>query len=207
MSENTSVHLQRCLDRWRGGDAAARQELVNAACERLERLTRKMFRADGRLRRWEETLDVFQNALLRLYRALQEVTPASLREFFRLAAVQVRRELIDLARHHYGPAGPAAHHQSRGPGAAGEAESPPGGADAGDSSLEPEKMALWGEFHERAGALPEEEREVFELVYYQGLTHAEAARLLEVSAKTVQRRWQAACLKLHEALGGQLPGL
>jgi RNA polymerase sigma-70 factor (ECF subfamily) len=206
MSENTTVHLQGCLDRWRGGDAAARRELLNAACERLTRLTRKMFRADGRLRRWEETGDVCQNALLRLCRALEEVTPASLREFFRLAAVQVRRELIDLARHHYGPAGPAAHHQSVGPGADGESASP-GGADAGDSSLEPDKLALWGEFHERAGALPPEEREVFELVYYQGLTHAEAAKLLEVSAKTVQRRWQAACLKLHEALGGQLPGL
>jgi hypothetical protein len=30
---------------------------------------------------------------------------------------------------------------------------------------------------------------------------------LGVSAKTIQRRWQAACLRLHEALGGHLPAL
>jgi RNA polymerase sigma-70 factor (ECF subfamily) len=206
MSGDTTVHLQRCLDRWHGGDAAARQELVNVACARLERLTRKMFRADGRLRRWEETGDICQDALLRLWRALQAVTPASLREFFRLAAVQVRRELIDLARHHYGPAGPAAHHQTWPPAEGGDT-APGGVADAGDASLEPGSLAVWGEFHEQAGALPEEEREVFELVYYQGLSHVEAAGLLGVSTKTVQRRWQAACLKLHEALGGALPGL
>lgn len=63
----------------------------------------------------------------------------------------------------------------------------------------------WSEFHERAAALPEEEREVFDLLWYQGVTHAEAASLLQVSTKTIQRRWQAACLSLHRALGGQLP--
>ncbi|HKB36491.1 MAG TPA: sigma factor-like helix-turn-helix DNA-binding protein, partial [Gemmataceae bacterium] len=35
--------------------------------------------------------------------------------------------------------------------------------------------------------MPEEQREVFDLVYYQGLSHAEAAALLGVSTKTVQR--------------------
>ncbi len=36
--------------------------------------------------------------------------------------------------------------------------------------------------------LPEDEREVFGLVRLQGLTHTEAAEVLGVSAKTVQRR-------------------
>ena len=36
--------------------------------------------------------------------------------------------------------------------------------------------------------LPEDEREVFDLVRIQGLTQAEAAEVLGVSAKTVQRR-------------------
>ena len=65
----------------------------------------------------------------------------------------------------------------------------------------------WGEFHEAVGALPEDERDVFDLLWYQGLTRQEAAALLEVSAKTVQRRWQAACLRLHDALHGELPGV
>jgi RNA polymerase sigma-70 factor (ECF subfamily) len=68
-------------------------------------------------------------------------------------------------------------------------------------------LAEWGEFHEQIGRLPEEEREVFDLLWYQGLSHAQAAELLQLSTKTIQRRWQAACLRLHEALQGNLPGL
>ena len=203
--ENTTVRRQRCLDRLQAGDEAARAELLNAACDRLTRLTRKMFRADGRLRRWEQTGDVFQDAMVRLCRALYAVTPASLREFYRLAALQVRRALIDLARRHYGPAGPAAHHHTPRPGA--PADPTAAEADPADPGPDPSTLAAWGAFHERVGALPEEEREVFDLVWYQGLTHAAAAKLLGVATKTIQRRWQAACLKLHEGLGGELPGL
>src|SRR5260370_13000493 len=195
MSE-TTVHLQTCLDRLRAGDESARAELVNAACERLARLTRKMLNADGRLRRWEESSDVFQNAMIRLCRALEATTPQSLREFFRLAALQIRRELIDLARHHYGPAGAAANHDGR-----------PPGQEPADSGDEPARLMAWGELHEAIRALPEDERDVFELLWYQGLTRPEAAALLEGSAHTVQRRWQAACLRLHDALHGELPGV
>jgi hypothetical protein len=37
------------------------------------------------------------------------------------------------------------------------------------------------------------------------LTQAEAAEVLGVSARTVLRRWQSACLALHDALRGILP--
>jgi RNA polymerase sigma-70 factor (ECF subfamily) len=48
--------------------------------------------------------------------------------------------------------------------------------------------------------LPEEEREVFDLVGIQGLTHAEAATVVGVSEKTVQRRLNRARLLLAEQL-------
>jgi RNA polymerase sigma factor (sigma-70 family) len=204
MADAPTVHLQRCLDRLRAGDEAARDDLLGAACARLTRLTRKMLRDDGRLKRWEQTDDVLQNALLRLCRALREETPDSLRAFFRLAALQVRRELIDLARHYSGPQGRAARHASPPPA---DGDSPAEAILPADSGHEPSRLALWSEFHEQIGALPEDEREVFDLVWYQGLTHAEAAALLGVSVKTVQRRWQAGCLRLHAALHGELPGL
>ena len=53
--------------------------------------------------------------------------------------------------------------------------------------------------------LPEDEREVFDLVGLQGLTHAEAATVVEVSEKTVQRRLGRARLLLAERLADLRP--
>ena len=50
--------------------------------------------------------DVVQNAAIRLLRSLEAVTPNSVAGYFTLAAREIRRELIDLSRHHYGPEGP-----------------------------------------------------------------------------------------------------
>ncbi len=193
---DTTRRLQCCLDRLLAGDETARKELVVAACGRLARLARKMFRAEGRLRGWAETGDVFQNAMLRLCRALQGVRPASPQAFFRLAAVQIRRELIDLART-----------RGRSPTAAALPAGSPPPAEPADWRDGPDHLAVWSEFHEQIGTFPEEERAVFDLVLYQGLTHAEAGQLLNVSTKTVQRRWHAGCLKLRQALPGAFPDL
>ncbi len=46
---------------------------------------------------------------------------------------------------------------------------------------------------------------MFDLLWYQQLSQAEAAQLLNVSERTVKRRWASARLKLHDALGGQSP--
>jgi RNA polymerase sigma-70 factor (ECF subfamily) len=53
--------------------------------------------------------------------------------------------------------------------------------------------------------LPEDEREVFDLVGIQGLTHAEAAGVVGVSEKTVQRRLNRARLLLAERLADLRP--
>jgi RNA polymerase sigma-70 factor (ECF subfamily) len=206
MLNQGSIYLQQCLDRLRRGDESARQELLAGACTRLTELTRTMLQDYRRLKRWEQTDDVLQNALVRLHRTLQDVTPPSLRDFYRLAALQIRRELIDLARHYFGPEGCGRHHHTN----AAEDDSRLTARPAYEQSAaaeEPATLAAWAEFHRQADALPEEEREVFDLVWYQGMKHTEAAALLGVSARTVKRRWQAACLRLHEILGGALPGL
>lgn len=205
MGESRSLSMQRCLDRLHGGDEAARRELINSACERLTQITRTMLRDYARLRRWEQTDDVVQNALVRLLRALETVTPATLRDFYKLATLQIRRELIDLVRHHFGPQGPGAKHATNRI-MKDAAESTPPLYEAADPADEPSRLAAWAEFHEQVGRLPEDERDVFDLVWYQGLNHTEAAELLGVSVKTVKRRWQAACLRLHDALDGELPG-
>ena len=114
MTEGNTTQLQRYLDLLRAGDEQARDALIQHSCERLMRLTRKMFKGYPRLRRWEQTDDVLQNALMRLHRSLAEIRPESVPQFLGLAATQIRRSLIDLTRHHFGPEGYAARHHTDG---------------------------------------------------------------------------------------------
>jgi hypothetical protein len=108
--ENQSVLIEGWIQRLKAGDDEARKELLNCACDRLTPLCRKMLRGFQPVRRWEATDDVVQNALLRLYRTLAEVQPATAIEFYRLAATNIRRELLDLAKHYYGPQGLGANY-------------------------------------------------------------------------------------------------
>ena len=206
MSESSTVVLRGALNRLKAGDLSARNELINCACERLDRLVRKMLNDCRGVRRWEETGDVFQNAMLRLCRALSTVTPDSPRDFYRLAALQIRRELIDLARHHYGPLGGGAHHASEGKSPPDQSGISPPAYEAADVSQEPGRLALWAEFHRQVDLLPDDERETFDLLWYQDLTQLEAAEIVGMSDRTIKSRWRSARLKLHAALGGVLPG-
>jgi RNA polymerase sigma factor (sigma-70 family) len=187
-----SALLQHWIERLGAGDAQARDELIRHACGRLRRLTRKMLRDFPTLRRWQDSDDVFQNAVLRLCRALQEVTPVDRRAFFSLAAVQIRRELIDLARHYYGPEGAGANHASQADGIA--------IVDKADLTHEPGRLASLTELHERVDALPADERAVFDLLWYQDVPQAAAAAILGISVPTLKRRWLAARRSLHKLL-------
>lgn len=194
--------LQQALDRLRAGEAAARDALIDHACERLRRLTRKLLRGYPVVRRWEQTDDVFQRAVLRLYQSLDTVQPADVRGFVGLAATQIRRELIDLARHYGGPEGIAANHATD---TAGRGIPKIDQLEVADDTDGPATLQLWTEFHQQASRLPDEEREVFDLIYYDGLPQSEVARLLGVTERTVKRRWRSAKVWLHDALGGALP--
>ena len=195
--------LQSVLDRARGGEDDGYEELISISSARLLKLTRKMFRAYPRLRRWEQTDDVYQRAVWRLYRSLGEVRPDSPRSFLGLAATQIRRTLIELARHHFGPEGSAAHHHTD----AGEVATPSrmASAKAEAPDGEPEALESWVRFHELVETLPSEEREVFALAWYSGLDQTEIAKLLEISVPTVKRRWRRARLLIHERADGQSP--
>jgi RNA polymerase sigma-70 factor (ECF subfamily) len=197
-----TLQLQTWLERMRLGDPAALDELFRHMSGQLQRLTRRMLQCHPAVKRWVETDDVYQGALMRLMRAVKDVQPSSMRDFFALATQQIRRELIDLARHYYGPQGQGAHHASR----TGEDEDKAPLHDKSDSSFEPSSLAEWCEFHAKIEQLPNEEREVVDLLFYQGLTQADAAALLDVTVRTVQRRWHAALVKLHDALHGDFPG-
>jgi len=179
--------IQQLLPLAVAGDDAALDALLRHCSDRFTALTRRMLGDFRRVRRWAETDDVLQNALMRLVKALHSVKPASPREFLALASLQIRRELIDLARRCYGPEGIGANHES----------TPNVAPDPTDGRDEPSTLAQWTELHEQIGALPDEEREVVSLLFYQGLSQAEAAEVLGMPLRTLQRRWHDALFKLH----------
>ena len=51
--------------------------------------------------------------------------------------------------------------------------------------------------------MPEEEQEVFNLLWYEQLTHEQAAEVLGVTTRTVRRRWQDARYRLQKARFGE----
>jgi RNA polymerase sigma-70 factor (ECF subfamily) len=200
--------LQGWLDQLRQGDASrlddVRAAILAHAGQRLEQLARRMLRKFPHVSRWEQTGDVLQNALLRLHRALDTVQPESPQRFYGLAATQIRRELIDLARHHFGPEGAAAHHHTD---VVSTRDGPASGplAHAAESEGEPTTLLAWAEFHEQVEHLPEPLREVFNLVWYEGLNQRDVAAVLNVSERTIKNRWRDAKILLRERLAGQPP--
>jgi RNA polymerase sigma-70 factor (ECF subfamily) len=197
MGQDTEV--RNLLDRLRAGDDSVRDPLIALAQARFVALARAMLRRYPQVRRWEQTDDLLQAALVRLHRSLAEVRPEGLRHFDNLSAAQIRRELIDLARRHRGPEGLGAHHHTDG------ADPVRRLAQVADGSAGPESLEEWAAFHEAVARLPEDERQVVDLLWYRGLTHAQAAEALGVATKTVQRRWASARLMIRDALRGQSP--
>ena len=109
----------------------------------------------------------------RLLKSLHEVRPQTVRQFFALVNQHVRWELNDLARRLDQQPTPVELDEQ-------DVTAPPSTTSV--LSLEGQRMI------EAIERLPEDEREVFGLVRIQGLSYSEAAEVLGVSPKTVQRR-------------------
>ena len=207
MSEQTQMdHIQALIARLQQGDDSARAELINTACDRLMNLTRKIKRSFGRVQRWEQTEDVFQRATMRLYQSLEKVTPNDARHFYRLAALQIRRELIDLTRHYSGPQGMGGNHATQMVSDSSDSPVLHAAYDAAEQTGGPSQLNQWSEFHQAIEKLPDEQREVTELLFYHELEQSEAAQLMGVSVRTIKRYWRDAKLSLYETFDGELPG-
>jgi RNA polymerase sigma-70 factor (ECF subfamily) len=177
------------------GDDGARERILEFCDGRLRDLAHRLLGEFASVRRWDGTDDVSQNAALRLYRALGQTVPDSPRGLMGLMAVVIERELIDLARKHAGPLSYAANHgtnviekDAKGSIAFVVDEA----ADGGGDRDEVVPIDRWEAFHAAVEKLPEEYREVFRLVWYVGVDQETAARVIGVSVRTVERRWQEA---------------
>jgi len=186
------------------GDDAARGKILETCDGRLRELAHRLLGKFASVRRWDNTDDVAQNAAMRLYRALGQTVPDSPRGLMGLMAVQIQRELLDLARKHAGPMSYAANHGTNvRPGTSGDDvfvvdEAP-------ESFPDDEILPLdrWESFHAAVENLPEEHREVFRLVWYLGVDQETASRSLGMSLRTVARRWQEARGMVRAMLDGE----
>ncbi len=199
--ELTTERFKRLLKQTREGNLFAREELVRASADRLERLARSMLRRFPNVGIHDQTGDIVQGATMRLLRSLNKVDPPSLRDFYNLAALEIRRELLDLARHYRhqnAHARPLDAHPL-------ERSSHDAGYDPPSDDDSVAGLDRWTAFHEQIERLPPELREVMSLTFYHGWTQQQIAELLQVSDRTIRRYWRDARRQLTEKLGGELP--
>jgi RNA polymerase sigma-70 factor (ECF subfamily) len=193
----TTAVIQRYLDAL-PGDAAAEpavRDLLERAVGRLRLLCATLLhKSYPRLTRPPvslETDELLGGVVAALLTALRATRPAGVRQFFALACQHMRWQLNDLARR-LDERPPASALPEAGVAA------PPGSTLSG---LTPDGRRILGAID----GLPDDEREVFDLVGIQGLTHPEAAAVVGVSEKTVQRRLNRARLLLAERLADLRP--
>jgi RNA polymerase sigma factor (sigma-70 family) len=193
---HSTVAIQGWLDRLIAGDASSSQALLDASMDRLRHLTKRIIGDIPGVKRWEQTDDVLQNASIRLWRALDKHHPATPLDYYRLASSIIRRELIDLSRHYFGAEGIGANHARTGS----LVDTTSGKPDFGSDTSNPEQLGQWTEFHEYVEALPEDDRLLFDLLWYQGLTLNQAAAITGSSERTMRRHWKLARLALYQKL-------
>ncbi|MCS6865480.1 MAG: sigma-70 family RNA polymerase sigma factor [Gemmataceae bacterium] len=190
--------LIRYIQRWQAGDRTAADELLRATGQRLEKLARRMYRTFPNIHNEADSGDVFQNSIIRLLTSLKKLQPASTRDFFNLAAVHIRRELLDLARR-------CRHKTTLRFGHPDDSDSPRPHPVVPMAIVPSDDFELWVRFHQAVDRLPVSEREVVGLIFYHGWNQARIAELFGVDERTIRRRWTRACQRLRHMVGDELP--
>ena len=176
---HTTLVVQRYLKEL--ADGATTEPVVRALLERSVRRLEQLFavmlhRSYPRLTQPPSNLqtdEMLSAVVERLLKALREARPRDVRQFFALASQHMRWELNDMARRLDNQAAVSNYEEElvlR--------------HVAATPALTPNARRIL----EAIESLPEDEREVFDLVRIQGMSQAEAARVLGVSAMTVNRR-------------------
>jgi RNA polymerase sigma factor (sigma-70 family) len=196
--ESTTAVVQRYLNALAGEGPAEPiiREMLGRSARRLERLCANLLhRHYPRLTRPPsnlETAEMVGGVVEGLLKAMNTVRPQTVRQFFALVNQHMRWQLNDLARH---------------------LDEQPNFVEirddflvapaSSDSAITPDGRLML----QAIGNLPEDEREAFELVRFQELTHTEVAEVLGVSTKTVQRRLNRASLLLTRELRHLRPSI
>ncbi len=135
--------------------------------------------------------ELLSSVVDRLLKAMREVRPSTVRQFFGLANQHMRWELNDLARR-------LDYQQLPMVALPDEFVAAP---ESTGSRLSLNAVRML----EAIESLPEEEREVFSLVRFQDMSLVDVAEILSVSTRTVQRRLNRSLKLLAEKLGDLEP--
>ena len=196
IEEHTTAVVQRYLD-----DLAAEspaepivRALLERSAHRLHRLCANLlYRSYPRLTKPPLNLEadeMLSGVVEGLLKAMRSIRPHTVRQFFALANQHMRWQLNDLARR-LDEQPPTVELQ--------EGIVPDLASSGSGISADGRRMLA------AIDKLPDEEREVFGLVRLQGLHNTEAAEVLDVSVRTVQRRLNRARLLLAEELDDLRP--
>jgi RNA polymerase sigma factor (sigma-70 family) len=195
-AEQTTAAVQRYLDALAGDQPAEPivRALLDRSVRRLQLLcSNLLYRKYRRLTLPPVNLhpdEILDAVVGRLIKAMRSVRPQSVRQFFALVNQHMRWELNDVARR-----------LDEQPIALELCEDLVAAPPSSGSVLTPDGHRMLDAIDE----LPEDEREVFGLLHVQGLTQAEAAEVVGVSVRTVQRRLNRSLLSLAEQLDDLRP--
>jgi RNA polymerase sigma-70 factor (ECF subfamily) len=194
-SNATTQAVQRYLDDLAGlpGESPAEpvvRDLLASAASRLHILCATLlFRSYPRLTHPPlnlEAEEMLGAVVERLLKAMRKVHPATVRQFFALANQHMRWELNDLARRLDERVAAVELRDSL----------VPGRADSSDSELSQNARRMLAAIDN----LPDDEREVFNLIRIQGMMQSEVADVVGISLKTVQRRLNRGLVRLADQL-------
>jgi RNA polymerase sigma factor (TIGR02999 family) len=179
------------LDRLRVGDSHALEQVLPLVYDELRAAARRQLRAEGRAHTLTPTALVHE-AYLRLLQQ-RSIDAEHRADFLGIAARTMRRVLVDHARRRL------AAKRGRG-----EIHVPVDDVDLPMTEGEAEEMLSLEAALGRLAALDERAARVVELRFFGGLSVEEAAQMLQVSTKTVQRTWVAARAWLRKEVAAGL---
>jgi RNA polymerase sigma factor (sigma-70 family) len=187
----TSEQVGYWIEQFKAGNPKARNALLEVAQQRLDSLASRMLGNFPNVA--ERTSDIRQDVMIRLDHAIQNEAVCrrlvTARDYFNLAACHIRWVLLN--RHRKQP--PVDPYPPDG-----------GGSEPGPPEDNPEVLAIWGEIHAWIEALPEDERELWNLLWYLNLSQNDAADCLGIPRETLRYRWQATRMRLAERFSKEL---
>jgi RNA polymerase sigma-70 factor (ECF subfamily) len=151
-----------------------------------------MFHKFPVLQQTEETGDILHMLVLKLDKALSHVTPDSVSGYFALVNLNLNWILKELSRK-------AKMSRTLNVNGMNDVLNR-----VSDPYHGPASNQDWFDFFEILDKLSSESREVFDLIWLQGLTQKQAAKILDVSLRTFIRRWIKSKLEIRKLIEDEL---